>query len=125
MSDEYAIVNADQFVNSVKKYVELDNKLVQIKDITKKINDEKKKININIVKYMKSNNIEKQPINITGGSLAVFESKRAVPVNRDYIQNRLTDYFKSETKASEVTEFIFADRETTITNTIKRYKNRK
>ena len=112
------------FTDSVKKWVAIDNKIKMGKEAIGALNKEKTSIGKALVDFMKIKHIDTEPIGITGGKLKVCSSKRSVPVNREYIEQRLEDYFHNEAKAKEVAEFIYADRETVEVSTLKRFNER-
>lgn len=115
---------SQDFEENVKKYVLIDNKIKSAQDAIRILKKEKENAGENILIYIKTNKLEEAPINITGGKIKYFVSKTTSPINQTYIQNRLETYFKSKTKAKEVTDFIYSNRETKERETIKRTKNR-
>ena len=113
------------FQDNVKKYVTIDNKIKSAQDAIKILKQEKDKAGKNILIYIKTNNLEEAPINITNGKLKYFLSKTTTSISKPYIEKRLETYFKSKTKAKEATDFIYANREFNEKETIKRINNRK
>jgi len=109
----------------VKKYVIIDNKIKSAQEAIRVLKKEKDNASEKILIYVKTNNLEETPINITGGKIKYFVSKTTTPINQDYIQRRLEEYFKSKTKAKEIVDYIYANRETREKETIKRINNRK
>lgn len=114
-----------EFEEQVKKYVLIDNKIKSAQEAIRALKKEKDKASENILIYVKTHELEDEPIGITGGQLKYFVSKSVVPMNREYIQHRLEQYFKSKSKAKEIVEFLYSDRESKQKETIKRVKSRK
>lgn len=114
-----------KFEQVVRDYINIDNKLKSAREAIKILNDEKNKCCKIIKEYIKNNSLQNRPIHITGGQLKFATTKKQTPVNKNFIFERLTLYFKSEEKAQEIIEFIYAGRETTESETIRRTTNRK
>jgi len=121
-SSDQQIEISQVFEDNVKKYVILDNKIKSAKAAIKELEKEKKEASQNILVYIKKHKLEESPINITGGKIKYVVSKSSAPINRKYIQDRLELFFKSKTKAAEATDFIYANRETTQRDAIRRVK---
>lgn len=113
-----------EFEDNIKKWVNIDNKIKNAKDAIKYLNEEKNTTGESILEYMKSNNLNDQQINITGGKIKLGVSKTSTPVNRKYIENRLTSYFKNSNKAKDATNYIFSNREISEKEVIKRTKSK-
>lgn len=109
-----------EFINTVKKWVYYDNQIKQANAQLREWRKKKKELNKPITIYIKSNALQETPINLTDSKLVFRTAKRSVPVNKEYIKNRLTQYFGNVQKAEEVVEFIYKDREFTETDTISR-----
>ena len=115
---------SQDFQENIKKYVSIDNKIKSAQEIIRELKKEKDKTADNILIYIKTNKIEDVPINISGGKIKYALSKTTAPMSKAYIQQRLTQYFKSESRAKEVVEFLYKDRETKEKETIKRITSR-
>lgn len=115
---------SQNFEESVKRWVLIDNKIKSAQDAIKELKKEKEKMGDNIAVYIKTNGLQEEPINITGGKLKLAISKTTVPMSRKYIESRLAQYFKSASKAKEVVEFLYSDRETMEKEVIRRTKSR-
>ena len=66
-----------ELVDNVKKYIEIDNALKEIRTQTKKLNDEKKKNQEFILTYLQK--CEEETIDITGGALKRDVKKQLAP----------------------------------------------
>lgn len=114
-----------EFTDNVRNYVTIDNKIKSAQEAIKALKKEKEKAENNIMIYIKTYELDEQPINITGGRLQMALSKRTASISRKYVEQRLTEYFKSNTKAQEVTSFIFDNREVVEKEVLRRRNNRK
>jgi len=111
-----------EFQDNVRKWVLIDNKIKSAQEAIRILRKEKDATAKTIMEFMRKNKLVEEKINITGGNLGVAVSKRVVPINRAYIEKRLTEYFRNEAKAKEITEFIYSDREA-VESTVLRRKN--
>jgi len=111
---------SQKFEDNIKRFVIIDNKIKSAKMAIKELEKEKKDASNNILIYIKTNSLEEAPINITGGRIKYFVSKSTSPMSKKYIQDRLEQYFKSKSKAEEIIDFLYSNRETTEYETIKR-----
>ena len=113
-----------QFENDIVKWVKIDNKIKSANGALKILRKEKDITGENILIYIKTNSLEDHPINITGGKLKLATSKTTSPINKKFIEERLSQYFKSNSKAKEVADFIFNSRETTEKDVLRRTNSR-
>jgi hypothetical protein len=111
-----------EFVANVKKYLEADDKLRQIRDQTKKLTKEKKDKEDFILNYLQ--NIDENVIDVHDGKLRRNVSKTQAPLKKETIQKALTDIVGDATKATAMTEQIIKSRPTVERVTLKRTKNR-
>jgi hypothetical protein len=119
-----SLVITPEFQDNVRKWVLIDNKIKAAQDAVRILKKEKANTGNYILEYMKRYKLSNENINITGGKLGIAVSKRSVPINKEYIERRLTEYFNNEAKAKEIVEFIYADRETVQTETLRRTNQR-
>ena len=117
----------NDFKENVKKWVELDNKAQRYKskmdDLKKekeKYETEKNKLGETVLSFMKNNKLEDNEIVISDGNIKYFNSKSSTSISQKFIQERLKLYFKNESRAKEVTEFIYTGREVSFTPVLKR-----
>jgi len=111
-----------EFVDSVKKYLEVDDKLREIKEKTKDINTEKKKKEEFILNYLQT--IDEKVIDVADGKLRRNISKTQAPLKKETIQKALIDIVGDANKATAITEQIINSRPTVERVTLKRTKNR-
>ena len=111
-----------EFVETVKKYLEIDDKLKNIREITKKLTSDKKEKEEFILNYLQS--IEESVIDVRDGKLRRNISKTQAPLKKETIQKALTEIVGDSIKASAMTEQIIKSRPTVERITLKRTKNR-
>ncbi len=111
-----------EFVQSVKKYLEVDDKLREIKEKTKNLNAEKKEKEDFILNYLQS--IDEKVVDVADGKLRRNITKSQVPLKKEYIQKALSEIIGDSAKATTMTEHIIKSRPTVEKITLKRTKNR-
>jgi hypothetical protein len=113
---------SQEFVQAVKKYLEVDDKLREIKDKTKKLNTEKKEKQEYIINYLTS--IEESIIDVVDGKLKKTITKSQAPLKKELIHKALTDITGDSIKAQSMTETIINSRPTVERINLKRTKNK-
>jgi hypothetical protein len=113
---------SQEFVQAVKKYLEVDDKLREIKDRTKKLNTEKKEKQEYIINYLTS--IEESIIDVVDGKLKKTITKSQAPLKKELIHKALTDITGDSIKAQSMTETIINSRPTVERVNLKRTKNK-
>ena len=120
MSEENQIT--EKFVNSIKKWVELDDKMRKIKENLKELTNQKKDFEIVILEEFEK--LDTPVIAITDGKLRRNISKTQTPIKKDLIQKALLEYLKDETKTKEIIENMMKSRPIIEKINLKRTKNK-
>ena len=113
----------NDFKTSIKKWVQIDNKQKDIRLLSSSLKKEKDKLQMFITEYMENNNMQKKNILLNDGKLQYSTSKSTKPISKKYIIDKLTPYFNSKDKATEIADLLYENRETTFKSTIKRLKS--
>jgi hypothetical protein len=100
----HAIVEWRRLTDEVKEYRQ------SIRERNKKL----KALEEVILRVMKSNNIGALDLKNSGGRVLFKRSKRQAGMGAKNLQKYLSDYFKSESKATEAIKFINEHRETFV-----------
>lgn len=111
-----------EFINAVKKYLEVDDKLKEIREATKNLNNEKKHQEEFILNYLQS--IDEQIVDVPNGKLKRNISKTQAPLKKEVIHKALTELVGDSIKAQSMTEQIIKSRPTVERVTLKRTRNR-
>jgi len=109
-----------ELVDTVKKYIEIDNALKEIRTQTKKLNDEKKKNQEFILNYLQK--CEEETIDITGGTLKRDVKKQLAPLKKENIQATLSKIIGDGVKASAMVEEIYKSRPIVEKVTLRRIR---
>ena len=118
-----SIVN-DEFKLSIKRWVEIDNKLKKVKELTSSLKKDKDKYQEYILDYMSNNNIKNKNILINDGKLSYSETKTTQSISKKYIIDKLTPYFKSKDKATKIADLLYNNREVKFKSSLKRIKSK-
>jgi hypothetical protein len=111
-----------EFVNSVKKYLEVDDKLKEYRDMIKKLTTDKKEKEEYILNYLQS--IEESVIDVRDGKLRRNISKTQAPLKKELIQKTLTEIVGDAIKAQSITDQMMKSRPIVERVTLKRTKNK-
>lgn len=126
MSDTEKKKVSPEFVHSVKKYLEVDDKLKAIKkefkEISKNLNNEKKNNEDFILNYLQT--INENVIDVPDGKLRRNITKKQEPLKKDNIHKTLTEIIGDANKANDITDKIIKARPFVEKVTLKRTKNK-
>ena len=111
-----------EFVNSVKKYLEVDDKLKEYRDMIKKLSTDKKEKEEYILNYLQS--IEESVIDVRDGKLRRNISKTQAPLKKELIQKTLTEIVGDAIKAQSITDQMMKSRPIIERVTLKRTKKK-
>jgi hypothetical protein len=112
-----------EFKQAVVKYLEVDDKLREIKEKNKILTTEKKQNEEFILNYLVT--IDENLIDLPDGKLKKNVSKSQGPLKKELIQKTLTEIVGDSIKANFMTDQIIKSRPITERITLKRTKNRK
>lgn len=111
-----------EFINSVKKYVEIDDKIKILKEEIKELNDAKKENEDFILNYLEL--IEENVIDIANGKLRRNILKTKMPIKKDFIEKALIELTGDNIQASKMTDHIIKSRPEKESVKLKRTKNK-
>ena len=111
-----------EFVQSVKKYLEVDDKLRKLREETKILTTNRKQNEEFILNYLQT--IDENVIDVADGKLRRNVSKTPTPLKKETIQKALTDIMGDSVKAQAMTDQIIKSRPMVEKITLKRTKNR-
>jgi hypothetical protein len=111
-----------EFVNTVKKYIEIDDKLKYIKKQLKVLNGDKKEHENYILDYLQS--IEENIIDIPDGKLKRNINKTQSPLKKEFIQKVLSEIIGDSNKATLIMEEINNSRPMVERISLKRIMNK-
>lgn len=108
-----------EFINTVKKYIEIDDKILEYKNHIKELNNTKKENEEYILNYLQS--IDENTIDIqNGGKLIRNTTRTKTPIKKELIQQSLSEIIGDASKATNITTQILNSRQTIEKVTLKR-----
>jgi hypothetical protein len=109
----------EQLVNTIRKWIKIDNEIRALQKESNKRRADKKKISNDLIDVMKKNEIDCFDIN--DGQLLYSKKNVKKPITQKVLLDILSNYYQGDTlKASEVNNFIMENRESTTRETIVR-----
>jgi len=107
MSENKKTVSAE-FVQNVKKYLELDDKIKEIKNSMKELSNDKKQNEEFILNYLQT--IDEKTVEIADGKLIRNVYKTQGALKKELIQKALVDLTGDSVKATSITDEIIKSR---------------
>jgi hypothetical protein len=111
-----------EFIQNVKKWLEVDDALKSIRGQTKALNNEKKERESNILEYLTT--IDESVIDVHDGKLKKNVTKSQAPLKKETIQQALTEITGDVSKATAMTDHIIKSRPIVEKIKLKRTRNR-
>ena len=113
------------FKATIKDFIALDD---EIRILQQEIRDRqkiKKQLSHNIVDFMVSNKIDNKQISVSDSNLRVKTSVRTESLNKQYLENKLTNFFSGDTnKAKQCAEYLYSNRAKNEVKILSRTKNK-
>ena len=107
MTENKKTISAE-FVQNVKKYIELDDKIKEFKNNIKELSNDKKQNEEFILNYLQS--IDEKTIDIPDGKLIKNVYKSQGALKKELIQKTLNDIIGDNIKATSITDEIIKSR---------------
>lgn len=122
MSEEEKKQVSNKFVNSIKQWVTLDDRMQKLKEELKKISNEKKEFEQVVLAEL--DKMDEKVISISDGKIRKNISKSQTPLKKEHIQKTIFDFTKDESKTSEMIDQMMKSRQMVERVNLKRTKNR-
>jgi hypothetical protein len=118
MSNDQDISKAE-LINIIKNWKQLDDELKAIQKEIKERKNKKKNLTEQLVKIMRSNEIDCFDIN--NGKLLYTQSKQKSSINKAYLLEVMSKYFQNDNsiEIDKVTDFILENRQVKIKEGIR------
>lgn len=108
----------DKLKSAVNEYLALDNEIATLQKAIKERKNKKDKLTKIILNVMKNNDIDQ--MNMNNDKLIYSVSQCKTPLNKNYLNTVLTDYFDNTDKATDVINHILNNRQKTEKIRLKR-----
>ncbi len=109
-------MDQQQLIAAIKDWVRLDGEIAALRRQTKVVNDKKKDLTKFLVVLMKEKSLDEIDLNESKIVRKTRVSKSSV--NKKHLLGCLAKYYKNETTAKEVSEFILSSRTEKLTDCI-------
>ena len=111
----------EELVTIIKKWMHNDNEVKNLQTQIRNKKKESKMLTDNLISVMKSNELD--CIDINNGKLIHKTSKTKKPLNKQSLISILNTYFKDDSKAAEISQFVFENRPEVFRDYIHRKTN--
>jgi len=108
---------------AVKDYLDLDNQIITLQKAIRERKKKKEQLSKVILGTMQNNEI--QEMNLKEDKLVYCVSQHQSPMNKDYLNNVLNNYFNNEQKAQDVLTHIYENRKRVEKVRLKRVVDKK
>ena len=123
-------MSEDLFKKKIKSWIECDNyilecseKIKQINEKSKPVKKKKEELTVEITKFMSTNNISDNIINISDGDIRYNEYISQNPITLKHLKNLLDNYFTSSEESTKLYNYIKENREYKKITDLKRKIN--
>lgn len=113
---------SNEFVQNVKKWLEIDDTIKEIRNKTKNLTSEKKEREQYILDYLQS--IDEKVVDVPDGKLRRNITKSQAPFKKESIQQALAEITGDINKAATMTDHIIKSRPIVERVNLKRTRNR-
>lgn len=117
-----AVMNKQDFIDNVKKWVFLDSKLKDFREKMKKMGNMKNDISDKIHQYATTNSIK--PVEINDGYIHFVEKKEYTTLSYGFLEKCLHKMIHDNKQVEHIMNFIKAQREIKTSPEIKRTYNK-
>jgi len=111
----------DKFIQNIQSWVSLDTQLKTINERIKPIREKKTELSEEITKYMKEMQIDKKRIDITDGSLGLYEKKEYSALTYGYIEKCLGEIIPDKKHVDYIMNYLREHRQVKQITDIRRY----
>lgn len=113
---------SEHFVSSIKKWLDLDDKIEKLRNEMKLMNNDKKEAEALIL--LELDTMQEKVINVGDNKLRKSISKTQGPLKKDHIQKSLFDFIKDEKKTHDLIDTMMKSRQSVEKINLKRIKNK-
>lgn len=119
---------SDDLKNNVIGYVQYDNEIAQykeqiasLKEQMNEVIERRNEFETSLIRIIETNKLEKKDIIISDGKIKYSQSKTAKPITKKYLEKCFFEFFGNKTKAEELLEKVYGNRDVDVKTSIKRY----
>ena len=108
------VISKEEFKGYVKEWIDINNKLTQLKSTLNQLNKRKKVLTPKIIRFMESHKAEFLNLG-NDGSIKMKQTKVTKALNKTSISELLLKFGKSENETSNIVDFLWSEREVKYT----------
>ena len=112
--------NNGEFVENIQKWVAIDSQLKMMNEKTKLMRDNKHELSEKISKYVDTNGLRDNKVEISDGTLRFCEKKEYAPLTFGYIEEALGKLIPSKENVDKIIKHLKDNRETKTVPDIRR-----
>jgi hypothetical protein len=113
---------SNKFIDSIKSWVVLDDKIKKLKEEIKTLTTDKTEYEKIVLEEL--DKMDEKVISISDGKLRKNVTKTQVPLKKEHIQKTILDLTKDQIKATSIFNDMMKSRQTVERVNLKRTKNR-
>ena len=110
----------DDFKNTIKEWVSLDNQIKKVNDELRTLRDQRNSRAGNMINYVNTNSMGTPTVNISDGKLKFTTSRQTAPLTLKHVEECLKKCIADEKQVELVMNFIKETRPTKMIPDIKR-----
>ena len=111
-------MSREEIVKHIKSWMQADDEIKQLQKAIKEKKEIKKDAADVLINVMKENELES--FDLKEGKLVHAQRKTKQSISKKFLQETLATYFKEDSKAEEMTNYILEQREERIKDELKR-----
>ncbi len=116
-------MSSNNFESQIKQWIQLDNKLKELNEVTKGLREKRNTLEKNITTYASSNNLSNSVLQVENNKLKFANTKIPEPLTFKYLEKTLSEIIKNENQVKLIMEHIKQKREIKTVSEIKRFYN--
>lgn len=110
----------DDFKNTIKEWVLLDNQIKNANDVVRTLREERNDKAGHIINYINTNRMGNPTVNISDGKLKLTTSRHTAPLTMKHVEECLKKCIADDQQVDVVMNFIKETRPTKVISDIKR-----
>jgi hypothetical protein len=111
------IMDKSILVEKIKRWLDTESKINNIQKELKELRKQKKALSADLSVIMKSKQLE--CIDVTHGKIIYTQKETKKGINKKYLSDILSKYYKDDGQAKEICAFILENRESSIKENIR------
>jgi hypothetical protein len=111
------IMDKSILVEKIKRWLDTESKINNIQKDLKELRKQKKALSADLSVIMKSKQLE--CIDVTHGQIIYTQKETKKGINKKYLSDILSKYYKDDGQAKEICAFILENRESSIKENIR------